>query len=103
MTTSDAATRADYVLALVAATFLMGSSFVAGKILLTDGFPRMLLVGWRFYVAALATVPLVLLDGTSFRRWRHRIGATIGHQSTSAGLRQSRLTRARGRTTGDTR
>jgi drug/metabolite transporter (DMT)-like permease len=68
MTTPHAPARASYVLVMVAATFLMGSSFVAGKILLTDGFPPMLLVGWRFLAAALAMVPLVLLDGTSFRR-----------------------------------
>lgn len=46
---------------LLAATFLMGSSFVAGKILLLDGFPALALVGWRFLVAALATLPLVWL------------------------------------------
>lgn len=38
----------------------MGSSFVAGKILLQQGFTPMILVGWRFFVAALATLPLVL-------------------------------------------
>ncbi len=38
----------------------MGSSFVAGKILLQQGFTPMILVGWRFLVAALATLPLVL-------------------------------------------
>jgi drug/metabolite transporter (DMT)-like permease len=53
---------AGFVVTLVASTFLMGSSFVAGKILLADGFPPMVLVGWRFFVAALATLPLVLLD-----------------------------------------
>jgi drug/metabolite transporter (DMT)-like permease len=68
MTTSDTAARANYLLVLVAASFLMGSSFVAGKILLTAGYPPILLVGWRFFVAALATVPLVLLDGSSFDR-----------------------------------
>lgn len=41
----------------------MGSSFVAGKILLQVGIPSLLLVGWRFFVAALATLPLVLLEG----------------------------------------
>jgi len=51
---------------LLAATFLMGSSFVSGKILLEQGFPPFLLVGWRFFVAALATLPLVLLDGQAF-------------------------------------
>src|SRR6185503_15401946 len=50
-----------YVITLLAATFLMGSGFVAGKILITEGFPPMMLVGWRFLVAALATLPLVAI------------------------------------------
>jgi hypothetical protein len=37
----------------------------------------MLLVGWRFFVAALATVPLVLLDGTGFRRALAPPGLTL--------------------------
>jgi drug/metabolite transporter (DMT)-like permease len=55
-----------FVLALLASTFLMGSSFIAGKILLQDGVPPMLLVGWRFLVAALATLPLTYRRGFSF-------------------------------------
>ncbi|ONN71167.1 DMT family transporter [Pseudomonas oryzihabitans] len=51
---------------LLASTFLMGSSFISGKILLEQGFPPFLLVGWRFFIAALATLPLVLLDGRAF-------------------------------------
>jgi drug/metabolite transporter (DMT)-like permease len=47
---------------LVAATFFMGSSFVAGKILLAK-VPPLPLVGWRFVVAALALLPLALRDG----------------------------------------
>jgi drug/metabolite transporter (DMT)-like permease len=54
---------ATFVVALAASTFLMGSSFVVGKILLREGFPSFILVGWRFFVAALATLPLVLLEG----------------------------------------
>jgi drug/metabolite transporter (DMT)-like permease len=54
--------QAGFVVTLLAATVLMGSSFLAGKILLEAGFPPMLLVGWRFLIAALATLPLVLLD-----------------------------------------
>lgn len=50
---------------LLTSTFLMGSSFISGKILLDEGFPPFQLVGWRFFVAALATLPLVLLDGSS--------------------------------------
>ena len=53
----------EFVIILLASTFLMGSSFVAGKVLLRDGFPALLLVGWRFFAAALATLPLVLLEG----------------------------------------
>ena len=45
---------------LLGATFLMGSSFIAGKILLSRDVPPILLVGWRFLVAALATLPLLL-------------------------------------------
>lgn len=52
--------RPGFVTTLVAATFLMGSSFISGKILLDDGFTPILLVGWRFFVAALATLPLVV-------------------------------------------
>lgn len=51
-----------YLATLVAATFLMGSSFVAGKILLIHGVPAILLVGWRFLLAALATLPLLALS-----------------------------------------
>ena len=51
--------RAGYFAILVTATFLMGSSFIVGKILLADGIPAFLLVGWRFFVAAFAALPLV--------------------------------------------
>ncbi|WP_219118049.1 DMT family transporter [Janthinobacterium sp. UMAB-56] len=57
-----AAQRGGLFAILVLATFLMGSSFIAGKILLADGYPAMLLVGWRFLLAALATLPLVWLQ-----------------------------------------
>ena len=56
---------AQFFMILIASTFLMGSSFVSGKILLAQGFPAMLLVGWRFLVAALATLPLVCFDNRS--------------------------------------
>jgi drug/metabolite transporter (DMT)-like permease len=46
----------------------MGSSFVAGKILLQDGFSPMILVGWRFIVAAVATLPVVFLDTGSLTK-----------------------------------
>lgn len=52
-----------FLLTLLGSTFLMGSSFIAGKILLGQGFPALLLVGWRFLLAAIATLPLVLLVG----------------------------------------
>ncbi|TXH33097.1 MAG: DMT family transporter [Rhodospirillaceae bacterium] len=54
--------EAIFIATLIASTFLMGSSFVAGKILLHEGFSPMMLVGWRFFVAALATLPLVYFD-----------------------------------------
>jgi drug/metabolite transporter (DMT)-like permease len=57
---------ASFMLPLVMSTFLMGSSFVAGKALLHAGFPPLLLVGWRFVIAAMATLPLVRLDGRKF-------------------------------------
>jgi drug/metabolite transporter (DMT)-like permease len=57
--------NAQFFIILIASTFLMGSSFVSGKILLAQGFPAMLLVGWRFLIAALATLPLVRLDNRS--------------------------------------
>ena len=47
---------------LIASTFLFGSSFVAGKVLIVAGVPGMLLAGWRFFVAALAALPFVLLE-----------------------------------------
>ena len=57
---APASSQAGFLVTLFASTFLMGSSFVAGKILLQQGFTPMILVGWRFFAAALATLPLVL-------------------------------------------
>ena len=59
-TANSRRSRIGFVTTLFAATFLMGSSFIAGKILLQAGVPPTLLVGWRFFVAALATLPLVV-------------------------------------------
>jgi drug/metabolite transporter (DMT)-like permease len=53
-----------FTLALIGSVLLMGSSFVAGKILLQDGFPPLLLVGWRFLLAALFTLPLILIKSS---------------------------------------
>lgn len=50
---------ARYPLTLVMATFLMGSSFIASRVLLRD-FAPFWLVGWRFIVAAVATLPVAL-------------------------------------------
>jgi drug/metabolite transporter (DMT)-like permease len=59
---------AEYVAILLGATLLMGSSFIAGKILLSEGVPPLLLVGFRFLVAALGTLGLVAWEGgLSFR------------------------------------
>jgi drug/metabolite transporter (DMT)-like permease len=57
-----------FVLILLAATFLMGSSFVAGKILVASGYPPMVLVGWRFLAAAVCTLPLVAIYEGSLAR-----------------------------------
>jgi drug/metabolite transporter (DMT)-like permease len=48
-----------FVAVLLTATFLMASSFIAGKTLLSAGFPPFTLVGCRFLVAALATLPIL--------------------------------------------
>lgn len=53
--------QAKFIATLVAATFLMGSSFIVGKILLQNGFPPLALVGLRFVIAAAATLPFVAL------------------------------------------
>lgn len=52
-----------FLITLLASTFLMGSSFIAGKTLLQDGFGPLVLVGWRCFTAAMAAAPLVRLDG----------------------------------------
>ena len=55
---------ATYVLTLVFATFLMGSSFIVSKILLRD-FAPFWLVSWRFVVAAAAMIPVVAILRTT--------------------------------------
>jgi hypothetical protein len=57
-----------FVATLLASTFLKRSSFVAGKILLQDAFAPLILVGWRFLVAAIAALPAVYLENTGFLR-----------------------------------
>jgi drug/metabolite transporter (DMT)-like permease len=52
--------------AIVGATFCMGTSFVASKILLQT-VPPFTLVGWRFALAALATLPIVFLQKQDFK------------------------------------
>ena len=52
-----------FIVTLVMATFLMGSSFVAGKILIMDNIPALLLVAIRFFAASIIIFPFVLLDG----------------------------------------
>jgi len=66
-----------FVPTLVAATFLMGSSFIAGKILLLQGFQPIVLVGWRFIVAALATLLFILLPRRNVIRTLFPPGATL--------------------------
>ncbi len=46
----------------------MASGFIAGKILLAADIPPFLLIGWRFLIAALATLPLVLAAESSLSR-----------------------------------
>ena len=66
-TTAQAGQRgASYYAILVAATFLMASSFIAGKILLEQGVPAFLLVGWRFVVAAAAAAGIVFFRADHF-------------------------------------
>lgn len=60
-------TDAGFFALLLGATFLMGSSFIAGKILLGHGVPAILLVGWRFLGASFATLPLLALARTPLR------------------------------------
>lgn len=55
-----------FAVTILASTFLMGSSFVSGKVLLNQGFEPLMLVGARFLLAALATLPLVMLEGRSW-------------------------------------
>lgn len=61
---------------LLGATFLMGSSFIAGKILLARGVPAITLVGWRFLLAALATLPWLgwQRDGLARTLWPPAMG-----------------------------
>jgi drug/metabolite transporter (DMT)-like permease len=68
-----------YFAILVAATFLMASAFIAGKILLKTVAP-FTLTGARFFVAALATIPLVyaLERNPSSHNPRWRIIILIG-------------------------
>ncbi len=57
-----------FLICIVGATFFMGSSFVASKILLkTYNMMPFNLVGWRFVLAAFATLPIIFLTQSSFR------------------------------------
>lgn len=57
-----------YYVALLAATFLMASSFIAGKVLLAADVPPILLIGWRFLLAAFATLPLLVTAESSLSK-----------------------------------
>jgi len=57
---------AGYYVALIGATFLMASSFIASKILLTADVPPLMLAGWRFFIGSFAVLPLVLFAKSSF-------------------------------------
>lgn len=57
-----------FIILLLASTFLMASSFIAGKKLLNAGFPPFTLVGCRFLLAAFATLPILYFEkGKSLR------------------------------------
>ncbi len=51
-----------YYAALIVGTFLMASGFISGKLLLNFGFTALLLVGWRFLIAAFSLLPLALMS-----------------------------------------
>lgn len=71
-----AAGRLTLVAAILASTFLMGSSFVCGKALLNAGFPPLLLAGWRFLAPVFAQLlSFVLLD--SALSWLQVLGAVF--------------------------
>ena len=56
-----------FIITIVSATFLMGSAFVVGKILLkTYNMTPFNLVGWRFLCAAIASLPIIFLNKSSF-------------------------------------
>jgi len=80
---------AEFIIILLASTFLMGSSFVAGKILLRDGFLALVLVGWRFFVAALAALPLAFLEGGVRALWPHGAGLRDAALALLIGLLQT--------------
>lgn len=63
---NGASSQISFAIIILASTFLMGSSFVSGKVLLNQGVEPLMLVGWRFFLAALATLPLVMLEGRSW-------------------------------------
>lgn len=55
-----------FYLAIVGATFFMGSSFIASKILLKT-VPPFSLVGMRFLIAAFATIPIIWITKQDWR------------------------------------
>ncbi|WP_374307901.1 DMT family transporter [Methylocella sp.] len=67
LTPSRPPAGASYYLILVCATFLMASSFIAGKVLLALGVPAFLLVGARFVVAAGAAAATLYATTDGFR------------------------------------
>lgn len=65
-----------YLSILVTATFLMGSSFPATKILLHE-IPPFYLAGWRFLLAAAITFMIALFVHRHERNWMPRAGGSI--------------------------
>ena len=71
-----------FIILLLASTFLMASSFIAGKQLMNAGFPPFTLVGCRFLLAALATLPIL-----NFEQGKSLWHAVFPPQSKAAHIR----------------
>lgn len=57
--------QSKFIIVILTSTFLMASSFIAGKTLMNAGYPPFTLVGWRFLIAAFATLPILAFEKDS--------------------------------------
>lgn len=89
----DHHSAAAYYAILVTATFLMASSFIAGKILLAAGVPAFLLVGWRFVLAAFAAAAVLRANTDHFfaALFPRRFGAADWVTVAAIGILQTAL------------